>query len=133
MLIWFLYPVTYDYNLAMQYSFKFYESQRVGKLPDNDIPWRHDSLLQEYTFPYAGKVFDFGGGYMQGGQVRKQRISLTFIPLPKSFVVDGTQFGACRASAPSALQMAAMLLCASCAFDGSESGTGALMASLTHL
>jgi hypothetical protein len=66
----FLYPVEYNYATGMNYGFQFYASQRVGKLPDHTIPWRHDSLLQEYAIPYAGKSFDLGGGYMQGGQVR---------------------------------------------------------------
>ena len=38
----------------------------VGELPDTDIPWRHNSLLQEYAIPSGTKTFDFGGGYMQG-------------------------------------------------------------------
>lgn len=48
---------------------RFLQSQQVGAISGNANSWRHESLLQEYAIPFAGKTFNFGGGYMQGGQV----------------------------------------------------------------
>ena len=54
-----------DVSDALGQSVKFLEAMRVGKLPDNNIVWRHDSLVQEadlaHNFP------DLTGGWMEGG------------------------------------------------------------------
>ena len=63
-LIWLFYPTAYNYASALKDSNYFIETQRVGVLPDKVVPWRGNSLLQEYTIPFAGKSWDFGGGYM---------------------------------------------------------------------
>ena len=48
LLMWALYPVSYDYGQALKMSNFFYNAQRVGALPpDNSVPWRSNSLLYE--------------------------------------------------------------------------------------
>ena len=63
-LIWLFYPATYDYGTALNDSHYFYRTQRVGVLPDTSVPWRSNSLLQEYAIPFSAKNWDFGGGWM---------------------------------------------------------------------
>ena len=63
-LIWLFYPATYDYGTALNDSHYFYRTQRVGVLPDTSVPWRSNSLLQEYAIPFSAKDWDFGGGWM---------------------------------------------------------------------
>jgi len=63
-LIWLFYPATYDYGTALNDSHYFYRTQRVGVLPDTSVPWRSNSLLQEYAIPFQTKDWDFGGGWM---------------------------------------------------------------------
>ncbi len=48
LLMWALYPVSYDYAGALKQTNFFFNAQRVGTLPlDNNVPWRQDSLLYE--------------------------------------------------------------------------------------
>jgi hypothetical protein len=63
-LIWLFYPATYDYGTVLNDSHYFYRTQRVGVLPDASVPWRGNSLLQEYAIPDGTKKYDFGGGWM---------------------------------------------------------------------
>lgn len=63
-LIWLFYPKVYSYQSALSDSHYFYRTQRVGVLPDTSVPWRGNSLLQEYAIPFGGRTWDFGGGYM---------------------------------------------------------------------
>ena len=52
LLMWALYPVNYDYGQALKMSNFFYNAQRVGALPpDNNVPWRSNSLLYETGAP----------------------------------------------------------------------------------
>ena len=58
----------FNYGEALQKSFLFYESQRAGKLPqDNRIDWRGDSTLRD------GKDvgLDLSGGYFDAGDTVK--------------------------------------------------------------
>lgn len=63
-LIWLFYPTVYNYGGALKDSHYFLKTQRVGVLPDKAVPWRGNSLLQEYAIPFASKSWDFGGGFM---------------------------------------------------------------------
>ena len=49
----------------------------VGVLPDNSVPWRGNSLLQEYAIPDGTKKYDFGGGWMT---VREPAHFVPFLP-----------------------------------------------------
>lgn len=67
LLLWFVYPKDFDFGEAAGDSLLFYDAQRVGKLPSNNlVPWRHDALLYEADesrgFP------DLTGGWLNGGQ-----------------------------------------------------------------
>ena len=79
-LIWLFYPATYDYGTVLNDSHYFFRTQRVGVLPDNSVPWRGNSLLQEYAIPDGTKKYDFGGGWMT---VREPR---SFCALPAGCV-----------------------------------------------
>ena len=45
-LIWFFYPTAYNYGQALGDAHFFFNTQRVGKLPDRSVSWRGDALLQ---------------------------------------------------------------------------------------
>jgi len=52
----------YDYLSVIQASSDFYKIQRSGRLPDNDIPWRGDSFLDDGQ----DVGHDLSGGYFDG-------------------------------------------------------------------
>lgn len=53
----------YDYDKVLELSLLFYEAQRSGHLPpDNRIPWRQDSALNDSS-PNGD---DLTGGYYDG-------------------------------------------------------------------
>ncbi|CAG0886960.1 unnamed protein product [Darwinula stevensoni] len=49
----------YNYARAIRLSYKFYEAQRAGQLPDNHIPWRKSSFLHDGS----DNEIDLVGGY----------------------------------------------------------------------
>ncbi|EFA86334.1 hypothetical protein PPL_00125 [Heterostelium album PN500] len=52
-----------DYCIPLHASLMFYKAQRAGKLPDNDVPWREDSVLndgQQLNIDLSGGYFDAG-------------------------------------------------------------------------
>ena len=54
---------TYDLNEVLEKSILFYEAQRSGKLPpDNRIPWRGDSALNDQ----GDNGEDLTGGWYDG-------------------------------------------------------------------
>ncbi|CAG0886957.1 unnamed protein product [Darwinula stevensoni] len=57
----------YDYASAIRLSFKFYEAQRAGQLPDNHIPWRKSSFLKDGS----DKGINLVGGYFDAGDYVK--------------------------------------------------------------
>jgi len=45
-LVWVLYPKSYNYKSALGASLYFMDTQRIGQLPDNfRVPWRKSELL----------------------------------------------------------------------------------------
>ncbi|CAG0886961.1 unnamed protein product [Darwinula stevensoni] len=57
----------YDYASAIRLSYKFYEAQRAGQLPDNHIPWRKSSFLNDGR----DKGINLVGGYFDAGDYVK--------------------------------------------------------------
>jgi len=58
----------YDYGQVLEYSLKFYEAQRSGKLPsDNRIPYRGDSAMNDGQ----SEGHDLTGGYYDAGDFVK--------------------------------------------------------------
>ncbi|DBB00628.1 TPA: hypothetical protein ACH3X3_002312 [Trebouxia sp. C0006] len=63
-LIWGLYPRTYSFKDALNYSNFFLDAQKVGTLPvDNPVTWRSDAM----TYELGPLDRDITGGYLQGG------------------------------------------------------------------
>jgi len=52
-----------DYSKILGMSLKFFQAQRSGRLPDNDIPWRKDSFENDQGD--GGE--DLSGGYFDAG------------------------------------------------------------------
>ncbi|EFA84143.1 hypothetical protein PPL_03217 [Heterostelium album PN500] len=52
--------LAYDYCEYLHYSLFFYKYNRAGKLPDNDVPWRGDSTLNDGGGVLSAGYFDAG-------------------------------------------------------------------------
>lgn len=53
--------IDYDYTSLIGLSNTFYKIQRQGRLPDNDVPWRGDTFLddgQDIGVDLSGGHFD---------------------------------------------------------------------------
>lgn len=53
-----------SYKEVIAKSLKFYKAQRSGRLPDNDIPWRSHSALNDR----GQNGEDLSGGYYDGSR-----------------------------------------------------------------
>lgn len=60
-------PATLDYAEALRLSFLFYDAQRSGRLPDERVPWRGDSALEDG----ADAGVDLTGGFFDAGDGMK--------------------------------------------------------------
>jgi len=56
-----------DYGQALKNSLLFYKAQKSGKLPDNDVPWRHDAFVNLKT----KEGVDVSGGFFDAGDTVK--------------------------------------------------------------
>ncbi|EGC33455.1 hypothetical protein DICPUDRAFT_36716 [Dictyostelium purpureum] len=59
-----VYAQSTNYCEALKYSLLFYKAQRAGRLPDNDIPWRGNSVLKD---TYNNKFDSNGDGILSKG------------------------------------------------------------------
>jgi len=51
-LIWVLYPSSYDYSSTLASSVRFFDTQRIGTLPDSySVKWRSDAFVKEAAAP----------------------------------------------------------------------------------
>ncbi|CAG0886958.1 unnamed protein product [Darwinula stevensoni] len=64
----------YDYASVIRLSYKFYEAQRAGELPDDDIPWRKSSFLDDGS----DNGIDLVGGYFDAGDYVKFGFPMAF-------------------------------------------------------
>ncbi|EGG16343.1 putative glycoside hydrolase [Cavenderia fasciculata] len=65
---------TIDYCQLLSNSLKFYKAQRAGSLPDNDIPWRNNSVLQDGQ----DVGINLSGGYFDAGDYIKLAFPMAF-------------------------------------------------------
>nr|VDD15826.1 unnamed protein product [Brassica oleracea] len=66
------------YNMALHTGLKFFNSQRSGRLPDeNNITWRGDSCLQDGKYPGSSHP-NLSGGYYDGGDAIKSNFKMSF-------------------------------------------------------
>ncbi|XP_006814163.1 uncharacterized protein LOC100369168 [Saccoglossus kowalevskii] len=66
-------PTNYDYNDVLKKSIRFYDAQRSGLLPDNDIPWRESCFLDDTCFGH-----DLTGGWHDAGDFLKFSYPMAF-------------------------------------------------------
>ncbi|EFA80815.1 putative glycoside hydrolase [Heterostelium album PN500] len=64
-----------DYCVPLYASLMFYKAQRAGKLPDNDVPWRADSVLNDGQ----DLGIDLSGGYFDAGDYIKFTFPLAYV------------------------------------------------------
>ncbi|XP_033146464.1 endoglucanase 21 isoform X2 [Brassica rapa] len=66
------------YNMALHTGLKFFNSQRSGRLPDqNNITWRGDSCIQDGKYPGSSHP-NLSGGYYDGGDAIKSNFKMSF-------------------------------------------------------
>eukprot|EP00884_Botryococcus_braunii_P012540 jgi/Botrbrau1/21287/Bobra.0573s0001.1 len=75
-LLWLVYPAQYDYGDVMSKSFFFFDSQRIGQLPQPyPVPWRASA----FEWEHGNKELGFGnltGGFMTGGAAGTVKLTL---------------------------------------------------------
>lgn len=78
-----------DYASALKNSLLFYKAQRSGKLPDNDVPWRHDSFVNLTT----KEGVDVSGGFFDAGDTVKfnlpQAVTITSLSTGVLYFEEG--------------------------------------------
>eukprot|EP01133_Synstelium_polycarpum_P011513 gene11513-13432_t len=70
-----------DYCSILKDALMFYKAQRAGRLPDNDIPWRGNSVLSDASpgsSPNAYGDGDLSGGYFDAGDGVKFGLPMTY-------------------------------------------------------
>ena len=73
-LIWVLYPTSYDYSSTLTYAVSFYNTQRLGTLPENyPVAWRSSAFIEERSTKVflapsmPNGTFGFGVLPLEGG------------------------------------------------------------------